>query len=508
MRLAHLARSEAGKLERSLDWFLRTMDAESAHSGTDDQPLRKPRKNDEREATLTAFDHKGRTLGVSDEYAVEASEGVPGDRVHVQVSKRRRDLLRVRVLELLEPSPLRVKERCRHAGDCGGCSFQAYDYQGQLAEKRRHVVEALRGSGLQDACTVAPTVACEDPWRYRNKMEYTFGNRRWTERGEAPGLREDFGLGLHAPGRFDKILDVRECPIVFEAGERILNSARELALEQGLQPWCVREHVGLLRFLVLRYGVHTGEVMVNLVTSRAEPETIGPFVDALIARHPEITTLVQNITARKAEVAIGEVELVLHGPGVIHEELCGVRYRISANSFFQTNTLQAERLFEIVREEAQLSGTELVLDLYSGTGSISLLLAGSAGRVRGYEQVESSVLDAQRNAAANDIRNVEFVLGDVLDTLREEREAGLLAKPELLILDPPRAGLHPKVLPEVLALEPQRIIYVSCNVQKAAVDLAHFALFGYVLRTARPVDLFPHTPHVECVFMLDRVVSA
>lgn len=472
-----------------------------------EQPQRKPRKNDEREARFTAFDHKGRTLGVSDDYTVEAREGVPGDRVRVQVSKRRRDLLRVRVLERLEDGPLRVAERCRHAGDCGGCSFQAYDYGGQLVEKHRHVREALRAAGLADAVEVAPTVACEEPWRYRNKMEYSFGNRRWVERGEMPGLPEDFGLGLHAPGRFDKILDVHECPIVFEAGERILNSARELALEHELEPWCVREHVGLLRFLVLRHGVHTNEVMVNLVTSVADPERVRPYAAALVERHPEITTLVQNITARKADVAVGEEELVLHGPGVIHEELCGVRYRISANSFFQTNTLQAERLFEIVREEAALSGTELVLDLYSGTGSISLLLAGLAGKVRGYEQVESSVRDAQRNAAANGIEGVEFVLGDVLEKLREEREAGRLSKPDVLILDPPRAGLHPKVLPEVLALEPQRIVYVSCNVQKAAVDLAHFVREGYTLRTARPVDLFPHTPHVECVFTLERTVE-
>lgn len=469
---------------------------------------RKPRKNDEREAQLTAFDHKGRTLGVSGDYAVEAREGVPGDRVRVQVSKRRRDLLRVRVLERLEDGPLRVAERCRHAGDCGGCSFQAYDYRGQLAEKLRHVEAALAAADLATAVEVAPVVGCEDPWRYRNKMEFSFGNKRWVERGETPGLRDDFAVGLHAPGRFDKILDVHECPIVFEAGERILNSARELALEHELEPWCVREHVGLLRFLVLRHGVHTGEVMVNLVTSRTEPERIGPYVAALVARHPEITTLVQNVTARKAEVAVGEEEFVLHGPGVIHEELCGVRYRISANSFFQTNTLQAERLFEIVREEAALTGTELVLDLYSGTGSISLLLAGLAGKVRGYEQVESSVRDAERNAAANGLARVEFVLGDVLEKLREEREAGQLAKPDVLILDPPRAGLHPKVPPEVVALEPRRIVYVSCNVQRAAVDLRHFVESGYALRAARPVDLFPHTPHVECVFTLERTVRA
>ena len=472
------------------------------------QPQRKPRKNDEREALLTGFNPKGRTFGTSGEYRVETREGVPGDRVRVQVSKRRRDTLQSRVIELLEPSPLRVAERCRHASSCGGCSFQAYDYAGQLAEKHRHVCDALAAAGLQDAIEVAPPVPCEEPWRYRNKMEYTFGNLRWTEPGEAEGLPTDFGLGLHAPGRFDKILDVRECPIVFEAGEHIVQSARELAREHELEPWCVREHTGLLRFLVLRHGVHTDEVMVNLVTSRAEPERIEPYAAALLARHPEITTLVQNITARKAEVAIGEEELVLHGPGVIHEELLGVRFRISANSFFQTNTLQAERLFEIVREEAQLTGAELVLDLYSGTGSISLVLAGLAGRVRGYEQVESAVLDARRNAAANGIEGVEFVLGDVLETLRAEREAGEMARPDLLILDPPRAGLHPRVMPEVLALEPARIVYVSCNVQKAAVDVAQMTRFGYELESARPVDLFPHTPHVECVFALSRKPDA
>ena len=479
-------------------------------------PARKPRRGDEFEALLTALDHKGRTLGrtlgraldaAGDEYRVETRAGVPGDRVRIEVGKRRRDLLRSRVLEVLEPSPRRVEPRCRHASDCGGCSFQAYDYAAQLDEKRRFVVEALTAAGVADSVDVAPTVGCEDPWAYRNKMEYTFGNRRWVESGDAPApadARDDFALGLHAPGRFDKILDVRECPILFARGEAIMNDARAIALQHGLEPWCVREHTGLLRFLVLRGAVHTGEVMVNLVTSRREADRVDPYVRDLAARHPYVTTWIQNVTARKAEVAVGEEEFVLAGPGVIHEELLGVRYRISANSFFQTNTLQAERLFEIVREEARLGGDELVLDLYSGTGSISLLLAGLAREVRGYEQVESAVRDAERNAAANGIANARFFAGDVLERLKDERERGDLAEPDLVVLDPPRAGLHPKVLPEVLALAPKRVVYVSCNVRKAAEDLAHISRFGYALGPARPVDLFPHTPHVECVFTAVR----
>jgi 23S rRNA (uracil1939-C5)-methyltransferase len=427
----------------------------------------------------------------------------------VRVRKRRGARIDGDGVELLAPGPDRVAPRCAHAGRCGGCSFQQVAYPAQLEAKRALVREALAEAGLGEACEVEAVLGCAEPWAYRNKMEYSFGSRRWVEADEPEGVDASFGLGLHPPGFFSKVVDLTECPILFPGGEAILRSAGELARAQGLPPWDVREHTGLLRHLVLRHGVHTDQVMVNLVTSAEDPERIGPYAAALLERHPEITTLVQTVNSGAASVAYGERELVLHGPGFIEEELLGVRFRISARSFFQTNTRQAERLFELVREEAAPTAEEVVHDLYSGAGTIALVLAPAVREVVAFEQVPEAVADAHRNAERNGATNLRLLEGDVLELLDGVLGAEpTLPRPDVCVVDPPRAGLHPKVPPKLLELAPRRIVMVSCNVHNGARDAAQLVAGGYRLTRVRPVDLFPHTPHVEVVLTLEREASA
>lgn len=467
------------------------------------QPARKPRHGDEVRVRIEGFDRRGVALGRAGEYAARLGRGAPGDLWRASVIKRRRDTLRVRPLELLEPGPTRAEPACRHHASCGGCSLQECTYPEQLAQKGSFVRTALAGAGLE--CEVEPVEPSPSPLGYRNKMEFSFGSRRWVEEDEPEGAPRSFALGLHAPGRFDKVLDLAECRIVFAEGERILATAGRLARELDLAPWDVREHTGFLRHLVVRHGVHTHEVMVNLVTFSEDPAGFAPYAQALLAAHPEITTLVQTIHSGVASVAHGERELVHHGPGYIEEELLGLRFRVSARSFFQVNTRGAELLFDHVRREAAPTGEELAYDLYAGAGTISLLLAAGAREVHAFEQVPEAVADARQNAERNAVRNVTFHEGDVLTQLdRCLGEAPGLPRPDVIVVDPPRAGLHPKVPAKLIELAARRVVYVSCNIHNGASDLAQLVEAGYRVTRVRPFDLFPQTPHVECVVSLER----
>ncbi|MFT7487346.1 MAG: 23S rRNA (uracil1939-C5)-methyltransferase, partial [Candidatus Paceibacteria bacterium] len=318
------------------------------------------------------------------------------------------------------------------------------------------------------------------------------------------GVKADFALGLHPAGLFAKVIDLAECHLVFAEGEGILASARELAIEHGLDAWDVYEHKGFLRHLVVRSGFKTGEVMVNLVTFAEDAERFDPYATALLGRHPEITTLIQTIHSGLASVAYGERERVLHGPGFIEEELLGTRFRISARSFFQVNPPQAERLFSIIREEVGERKGEVLYDLYSGAGSISLLLAPVMKEVLAFEQVPEAVADARGNAERNGVQNVRFFEGDVLRELDKTlAEDSLLPRPDVCVVDPPRAGLHPSVPAKLLQLAARRLVYVSCNIHNGAQDIAQLVAGGYRVLRVRPVDMFPHTPHVECVVTLE-----
>lgn len=460
----------------------------------------RPRKGEEVEALVETIDRRGRAVGQAGGHKIVLARGIPGDRVRVRVTKRRKGELQGVPLEVLERGPDHVLPRCAHAQSCGGCRFQDLDYGAQLELSRGHIGEALAGASVP-CSRIEAVIGCPEPWNYRNKMELSFGAIRWVEEGEPQGVKRDFALGFHAPGRFDRVLDVSECHLLFEGGIEYVRSARDLAQELNLSAWNQHTHEGVLRHLVLRCGVHTGETMAYVVTSTGGEE-VEEFLERFAAAHPALTTLVHGVNPGVADVARSEKRRVVTGPGWITERLGDVEFRISPESFFQTNTLQAERLFEVVLEEARLEEAELVYDFYCGAGSISLLLAGAVDRVVGYEISAEAVADAEANAARNSIRNASFVAGDLAETIASVREC-----PDVLICDPPRSGMHERVIERIIELAPARIVHISCNAHTAARDLARLVHHGYELVRARPVDLFPHTPHIECVFTLERCSS-
>jgi len=463
---------------------------------------RKPRREDLLEVRVLAFDGRGRAVGESGGYRVRLGRGIPGATVRARVLRRRRDQIEAYPLETIRASPDAVPARCEHAGVCGGCSFQDLRYEAQLAGKLRLVEEAFAAISPALGIRVDPVLPAPEAFGYRNKMEFAFGSRRYVESSEPPNAPASFALGLHARDLFSKVIDVRACPIQAAAADGILASARAVALELGLSPWDVREHRGLLRHLVVRVARATGEILVALLTSEDDRGAAEAFADRLRARHPEITTFVHGVNTRPADTAIPESERVLFGSGSIRERLGGLEFAISAGSFFQTNTAAAELLVGLVREAAALTGHETVWDLYCGTGTLALSVAGSARAVVGFELAPSSIADARRNAERNGIANARFVEGDVLAGL----EAVLpdSARPDVVLLDPPRSGLHPRLAPLLFELAPRRIVYVSCNPRAAATDVERLATLGYTPGRVRPLDLFPHTPHVECVIGLER----
>lgn len=465
---------------------------------------RKPARGDLLELTLSEIDERGRTLGRFEEYSVAVRDGVLGARVRAHVLKRRRNGIEAVVAAELAPSPARVAARCAHVASCGGCSFQELDYAVQLAAKERllaRILAPLAPAGIE------PVLACASPWNYRNKMDFTFGSARWIEPGEPPAAPNGFALGLHARGHFHKVLDVRACEIAFPEASAILASVRALAREHALPPWDVRTHAGLLRHLVLRKSWANGAILADLVTTEEAGARIEPLAAQLLERHTELTTLVQHVNRGVALVASGAFARTFRGSGSIEERVDGLAFGISAHTFFQTNTPQAEQLVRLVRALAVPRAGETVFDLYCGCGLFALALAREHGaeRVIGFELSSASVEDARANAERNDLSGVRFVAGDLAVTLTPESLAlRQLPRPAVCIVDPPRAGLHARVLESLRLLEPRRIVYVSCNPRSAVQDLSFLGAAGWRLDAVQPVDLFPHTPHLECVFRLER----
>jgi 23S rRNA (uracil1939-C5)-methyltransferase len=355
---------------------------------------------------------------------------------------------------------------------------------------------------------VSPAVGGKDRYTYRNKMEFSFGTR-WLTREEiesdgGSAQPDRFALGLHVRGRYDKVLDLQECFLGSAKSYKIMDSVRLFCRTRDLPVYSPETGSGYLRNLVVRESQRTGDTMVNVVTFDDRPEVMAELRDWLVRDIPGITTLVNNITARKSQVAIGETEKVYLGPGFITEILGGKRYHISANSFFQTNTAQAEVVYETAKRFASLTRSDLVFDLYSGTGGIALFVADNAAEVIGIESVEAAVHDAQRNAALNNVTNCTFVLADAKDSLASYADwRGNPRKPRVVILDPPRSGLHPKIIRSLREAVPERIVYVSCNPATQARDLKLLSGDGsYCISDIQPVDMFPHTDHIENVVCL------
>jgi 23S rRNA (uracil1939-C5)-methyltransferase len=447
-------------------------------------------KDQELELRIDSLAYGGNGVARLNGFVVFVRRGLPGDTVRARVTKVKRNHAEALATEVLAPGPNRVDAPCAHYPACGGCRFQDLGYEAQLEAKAGQVADALRRIGGIPEPPLEPIVAAESIFHYRNKLEYSF-----TQVPDGPAL------GFHKAGRWDEVLEIERCWLTTELGNAIRKAVRDWAREERLPAYDQATGNGYLRHLVVREGRNTAQALVQLVTAPGERFETGYFVEVL-RRFPEVRSVHWAVNDTPAEVTNLPTRL-LWGEEAIEEELCGLRFRIRPNAFLQTNTAMAERLYGLAREYAALRGSETVYDLYCGIGTIGLSFARDALTVWGVEVSEESVACALENAELNGIGNAAFFAGNVGQSLEELRDRA--GPPDVVVVDPPRAGLAGKALRRVGRLEAARIVYVSCNPTTLASDAKVLREeWGYAVRRARPVDMFPHTPHVETVALLKR----
>lgn len=433
--------------------------------------------------------------------------GIPSQKVTARITRKKKSYGEAITEEVLEPSPDQIQAPCTYFGTCGGCQLQHLKYETQLLFKTRQTQEILRRVGGIDDPPILPAKNCRGIYHYRNKMEFTFSNKRWFMNENDNQKPKDFALGMHVPKRFDKVLDLDACLLQSIACNRILQTVKQLTMESGLPAYDTRKHLGIWRFLMLRQGMNTGEIMVNLFTSGQDEDQVKKIIDRMspeiIKKHPEITSLIHTVTDKKAQVARGDYSRVLQGKSEITEKIGDKVFRISPEAFFQTNTLQTEVLFNTISDLADFRGDETMYDLYCGTGAIGIFLADKVSNVFGIEMMESAVQDAVKNAQMNNLKNISFHQADMKEAMENITHiTDNLPEPDVVILDPPRGGTHPKSIQGLLKLAPPKIIYVSCNPGILARDLKILCGDLYTLKTVQPVDMFPHTGHIEIVAVL------
>ena len=449
-----------------------------------EQRAPRPQRGDELDLRIDSLAFGGAGVARHNGYVVFVAGAVPGDRVRAMVRKRKRAYAEAAVVEVLEPSADRLAPRAEHPG----APWQILPYERQLEVKQEQVRDALRRLGSLENFELDPIIPAEETWRYRNKLEYSFGS-------DAGGR---LVCGFHAPGRWEDIVEVTDCLLASEASNAARDRVVTWCRTQGLDPYDRRTGEGVLRNLVVREGRRTGQLQVRLVTSAK----VRLDVDSLARAAQPVDSLLWTALDSVAEVTRGGHTEVVFGADHFEEEIGGLRMRISAEAFFQTNTEMAERLYSSAIEFAGLSGLERVYDLYCGIGTIALLLAPRVAEVWGLEIVEEAVADAIANARLNEITNARFFAGDVRLALREL--VGEAGRPDVLLVDPPRAGLSQKIVRRIVEASPRRIVYVSCNPTTLAPNAAQLVAAGYRLERVRPVDMFPQTPHIECVAVLER----
>lgn len=462
------------------------------------------KKGEEVTLEIESAAFRGKGVAKVDGLAVFVYGTAPGDVVKARIIKKKKNYREAKLLEVLEPSKDRIEPKCQHANVCGGCSWQHVPYAKQLEYKGQQVADHItRLGGLSDTI-IHPAMGSESEFYYRNKMEYSFSNRRWLTREE---INRDefvddsgFAAGMHAPGRFDKILNLNECHLQRKESFEILDFVRNYCIQHDIPPFDAMKHEGFMRHLMIRNSFHTDDFMVNLVTYQDDQELIKKLSDELLEKFPIITTIVNNINDTKSPTSIGRIEKVIHGPGYIVDKIGDHTFKIHPNAFFQTNTAQAERLYETAREFADLKDGEIVYDLYCGVGTLSLFMSQKVEKVLGIELVDVAVQNAKFNAKENNIGNVSFIKGDMKDVFTQEM-VDKFGAPDVLITDPPRAGMHPDVVKRLKELKVPKLVYVSCDSSTMARDLKELAEVYDVLEV-QPVDMFPQTYHVEAVAKL------
>ncbi len=457
---------------------------------------------------ITDYAAQGKAIARHDGKVIFTEGAIPGDVVDILLVKNKKDWAEARVLKLVSPSADRITPFCKHFGVCGGCKWQMLPYEKQLQYKQQEAEQNLIRIGKVTNADMLPIVGADEHQLYRNKLEFTFSNKRYLtseEIGNDAIDTEQDSLGYHAPRVFDKTINIFECFLMDDVNNRIRNSMRAIAEENKYPFYDIKEHTGWLRNLILRYCT-TGELMVNLCINYEDEINTKILLDALLLSVPEITTLLYTINPKWNDTIYDLTPQVYFGKGYVTEKLSTgpngetFEFIISPKSFFQTNTKQAEKLYSITRDFAQLTGEEIVYDLYCGTGSIGIFVSPMAKKIIGVELIEDAIEDAKKNAANNNITHAEFFAGDVIKICNDDFFAQH-GRPDVVITDPPRVGMHDKLVAKLLEIAAPVIVYVSCNTATMARDILLLSE-KYNVEKTQPVDMFPHTHHIECVARL------
>ncbi len=453
---------------------------------------------------ITGVAAEGKSIARVDDMVVFIPYGAPGDVVNIKLDKKKRSYAEAHIVDMVKPSPDRVTPACEHFGVCRGCKWQHIPYESQLRYKRDQVVDALTRIAKVEIPEVNPTLGSKETFCYRNKLEYTFSCKCWITFEDLRSGREIAdrnALGFHIPGAFDKVLDIKKCWLQDDLSNRIRLFVRQYALAKGYEFYDIKAQQGLMRTLMVRIA-STGEVMLIVVFARPEQEKIDDMMGAIAAEFPEITSLLYVVNQKVNDTIADQEVITYRGRDYINEEMEGLQFRIGPKSFYQTNSLQAYELYKVARRMACLKPDDLVYDLYTGTGTIANFVARQVKKVVGIEYVPEAIADAKLNSEVNGIDNTIFFAGDMKDVLTD----GFIAehgRPDVMIIDPPRAGMHEDVVNVILNARPERIVYVSCNPATQARDLALMDSL-YRVEEVQPVDMFPHTHHVENVVRMTR----
>lgn len=453
------------------------------------------RKEDLVELGVGGLAFGGEGIARIDGFVVFINGALPGDRILARIVKKKRGYANANISEILSPSPHRIEAPCPYHEYCGGCNYQHFKYAAQLKYKKEHVIDSIKRIGAIGEIKVHDVISSDDIYGYRNKMEFSFSDKQWIlpEDYRNGIINENFALGLHVPGTFSKVIDIDECLLQDKTGNLIMREVKEYVKKTNIPVYNLKSHEGFWRFLTLRHSKAYDQWMVNIVTSGKNHDLIKSLADRLHDKFGNIKTVVNSVNDRRASTAVGEEEIIITGEGCINEMIGEYIFRISPNSFFQTNTPGAEKLYNQVLEYVELSGSEKVLDLFCGTGTIPVYLSGHAAELLGMEISESAVLDANLNCRINKVSNCTFILGDIRETI-----PNISYKPDVLIVDPPRTGIHKDILKTIMEMGVGKIVYVSCNPATMARDLGNMS-DRYEVVEIQPVDMFPHTYHIESV---------
>lgn len=443
---------------------------------------------------------EGKGVGRHEDLVLFIDKAIPGDIVNVELQRKKKNFAEGKVVSIVKASPYRIEPFCPHFGVCGGCKWQHMNYDAQLRFKQQYVDNALTRIGKVDTSNMETILPSQETQYYRNKLEYTFSNKRWLTNLDEQAAPESLNaLGFHVPGRFDKILAIEHCYLQQDPSNAIRNAVGAFAEENNISFYDLREHTGAMRNLIIRTS-STGEIMVIVVFAHPEEGQIDALMQHIATFFPNITSLLYVINQKRNDTIFDQEILVYRGRDFIYEEMEGLKFKVGAKSFYQTNSQQAYELYKVTREFADLKGDELVYDLYTGAGTIANFIAKSAKEVVGVEYVPTAIEDAKVNSAINGIKNTKFFAGDMKDVLTADF-VKTHGKPDVIITDPPRAGMHADVVARILEMEAPKVVYVSCNAATQARDLELLATKYDVVRI-KPVDMFPQTQHVENVVLL------